>query len=72
MATRRNSEDEWVEEHGGPGFERLHGNASEDFWNNFPKRELPSDASTRVNVGKFRQFVEDVKDKMSAAEVRKR
>ena len=27
------------------------GNASEDFWNNFPKRELPSDASTRVRLG---------------------
>ena len=47
------------------------GNASEDFWNKFPKRELPNQASTRVNVGKFRQLVEDVKDKMSAAEVRR-
>ena len=47
------------------------GNASEDFWKNFPKRELPNNASTRVNVGKFRQLVEDVKNDMSAAEIRR-
>ena len=47
------------------------GNASEDFWKTFPKRELPSNASTRVNVGKFKQLVEDVKNDMSAAEVRR-
>ena len=47
------------------------GTAEDDFWKMFPKRELPSQASTRINVGKLKQHVEDVKEKMSFTEVRR-
>ena len=38
------------------------------FWDNFPKRELPESASTRVNVAVFREYVEKTKDSMTKSE----
>ena len=54
-----------------PVLEDYSGTAEDDFWKKFPKRELPKQATTRIDVGSLRQFVEDVKDKMSLTEVRR-
>ena len=54
-----------------PVLEDYTGIPDEDFWVNFPKRELPCQASTRVDINKFRQHVEDVKERMSNTEVRR-
>ena len=54
-----------------PVLEDYSGTAEDDFWKKFPKRELPKEATTRIDVGLLRQFVEDVKEKMSFTEVRR-
>ena len=54
-----------------PVLEDYSGAAEDDFWKKFPKRELPRQAITRIDVDSLRQFVEDVKDKMSSTEVRR-
>ena len=54
-----------------PVLEDYSGAAEDDFWKKFPKRELPRQATTRIDVDSLRQFVEDVKDKMSSTEVRR-
>ena len=45
--------------------------ANSDFWNKFPKHELPVAASTRVNIGALKDRIEKVKDDMTGAEVRR-
>ena len=47
------------------------GTASDEFWKKFPSRELPEKASTRVDVVKLKQQVDDVRSKMSVTEVRR-
>ena len=42
--------------------------ADESFWNKFPKRGLPERATTRVNIAKLQERVENVKSKMSQTE----
>ena len=54
-----------------PVLKSYEGSAEDDFWEKFPKRELPERATTRVNVERFRSPVDDVKCKMSATEVRR-
>ena len=45
--------------------------ADEDFWNKFPKRELPQNATTRVDFVALRNHVESVKSRMSRTEVKR-
>ena len=54
-----------------PVLDNYEGSAEDDFWEKFPKRELPKEATTRVNVEKFRNHVDDVRSKMSRTEIRR-
>ena len=45
--------------------------AEESFWNKFPKRGLPEGATTRVNIAKLQERVENVKSKMSQTEYKR-
>ena len=47
------------------------GIAGDEFWKKFPSRELPEKASTRVDVVRFKQLIDDVSCKMSATELRR-
>ena len=47
------------------------GTASDKFWEKFPSRELPEKASTKVDVVKFKQHVDDVRSKKSITKVRR-
>ena len=44
------------------------GNASEEFWEKFPKRDLPTTVNTRVNTTAFKRKIFAARDKMSRTE----
>ena len=54
-----------------PVLDNYEGSAEDDFLEKFPKRELPKEATTRVNVEKFRNHMDDVRSKMSRTEIRR-
>ena len=41
----------------------------EEFWDRFPKRELPEQAVTRVDVGELEKLIEEMKGKMTIHDV---
>ena len=45
--------------------------ADESFWSKFPRRELPESATTRVNIAKLEERVENAKSKMSETEYKR-
>ena len=47
------------------------GGAESEFWDKFPKRGLPYQATTRVNVEKLAARVNNVRNKMSETECRR-
>ena len=51
-----------------PVLNNYEGSASAEFWDKFPKNNLPVKASTRVNVDEFEKQIDKVKDKMTGTE----
>ena len=43
----------------------------EDFWNYFPKKDLPKSAETTIDIKAFEKKIEEVRSKMTASEVRR-
>ena len=51
-----------------PELDSYEGHASEDFWEKFPKRELPTTVDTRVNTTAFKRKIFAARNKMSRTE----
>ena len=47
-----------------PVLESYSGKAKEDFWGNFPKNPLPTEASTQVNSNELEKLIEESKDRL--------
>ena len=43
----------------------------EEFWKTFPKRGLPTEAATKINVRKLEEYVENVKGNITISELRR-
>ena len=54
-----------------PILRNYEGTADDSFWEKFPKRDIPENVSTRVDIKKFRKHVEVNMPKMTSSELRR-
>ena len=54
-----------------PILKNYEGTADDSFWEQFPKRDIPVNASTRVDIEAFSKHVEENMSKMTLSELRR-
>jgi len=54
-----------------PTLDSYEGSANKEFWEKFPKNELPKKASTKINIRRFEKEIEKVKGRMTKMELKR-